>query len=81
LFFSVADLSTKRAKKGDKLNVRCIAEHQTLLDAAFPQAFFHLRGDVDEGPAGGHFEKQLFAVAFHGYPPDDGKMYRLSVVF
>jgi hypothetical protein len=66
LFFSVADLSTKMAETGDKLNVRCIAEHQTFPDPAFPQVLLHLRSDIDKCPAGGHFEKQLFAVAFHG---------------
>jgi len=46
-------------------DVHCVDENQTLPDAAFPEAFFYLRGNVDESPAGGYIEPELLAIAFH----------------
>ena len=65
-FFSIYNLSTKRAKSGDKLNVLCIAEDQAFLNATLPQAVLYLRGDVDKSSASWDFEKQFFAVGFYG---------------
>jgi hypothetical protein len=48
-------------------NMHGVNEHNALFDAAFPQAFLHLRGDVNERPAGGHLKPKFFAVAFHAY--------------
>jgi len=42
-----------------------IDQHQALGNAALIDAFLHIRGDVDEGPTGGHVEPEFFAVAFH----------------
>jgi len=45
-----------------------ITQHQTLFDAALPQAGLDLGGDIDECTPGGDFEPELFAVAFHFSP-------------
>jgi hypothetical protein len=50
-------------------DVHRVAEHQTLLNPTFLQAFLHLGGDVDKRPAGGHLKPKFFAVAFHFFPP------------
>jgi hypothetical protein len=42
-----------------------IDEHQTLGNPALIDALLDIGGDVDEGPAGGHIEPELFSVAFH----------------
>jgi hypothetical protein len=42
-----------------------VAEQQSLFNAALPQTFLHLGGDVDKRPAGGHLEPELLVVAFH----------------
>jgi hypothetical protein len=45
-----------------------VDQHEAFLDAAFLQAFIHLRGDVDEGSAARHLKPELFAIAFHFSP-------------
>jgi len=50
-------------------DVHSVAQDQTLFDAAFPEALFHLRGDVDQGPAPGDLKPQFLAIALHsGFP-------------
>ena len=42
-----------------------VYEHEAIFDAAFVDTSLHVAGDVDEGPPGGDFEPEFFAVAFH----------------
>jgi hypothetical protein len=52
-------------------DVHGVDQDQAFLDPAFPQAFLHGGGDVNEAPAGGDIEPELFTVGFHGpaFPP------------
>ena len=43
-----------------------VDEHKALFKPAIVVASLHLTGDVDEFAAGGDFEPEFFAVAFHG---------------
>jgi hypothetical protein len=42
-----------------------INEYQAILNSAVVNTLLHIRGDVDEGPSGGHVEPEFFAEAFH----------------
>jgi hypothetical protein len=42
-----------------------IDESQSFFNPTLSQAFFNLRGDVDEGSPGWHLKPQLFPIAFH----------------
>jgi len=46
-------------------NVHGIYQDKPLTNATFTEAFFYLRGDVDESPPCGHVKPEFFAVAFH----------------
>ena len=48
-----------------KLNMPGINEHETIFDATFVDTLLHVGGDVNEGPSGGDFEPEFFAIAFH----------------
>jgi hypothetical protein len=46
-------------------NMLGIDQTEPLFNAAFPKAFFHLRGNVYKRPPGGHFKPEFLMIVFH----------------
>jgi hypothetical protein len=46
-------------------DVHGVDQNQAFAHAALPQAFLHLRGDIDQPAPGGDVEPEFFAVGFH----------------
>ena len=55
-----------------KEHILSLDQDQPLRDAAFPQAFFDLAGDVDKGPPGRDLKPQFFSITFHGLRSSPG---------
>jgi hypothetical protein len=61
--------------------VHGIAEHQSLFDAAFLEAFLHLRSNVYECSPCRDFKPEFFSVAFHEDPFLINAVEELSHIF
>ena len=54
--------------KNRRRDMHGIDEHQPFTNAAFPQALFHLRGNIDKCPSRRRLKPEFLPVAFHLTP-------------
>jgi hypothetical protein len=45
--------------------VHGVAKHKAFFNAAFPQAFINLWGNVDEGSAARYLKPEFFSITLH----------------